>query len=181
MLHWAAGCSERIDVMELLVRHGADVNARMKSGETPMMAAIDRGNTPEIIEWLLDNGTDIETMEHHGGTALIRAGWHNDPKVMFILIDHGANVRAKDEYGYTVLHTAMARHQLDTIEMLIALGADIHAGDDFGNTPLHKAASGSRGSEIADMLVGLGADPYLENKEGKTACRTLRIRFAYDC
>ena len=168
MLHWVAKCSVRTGVFNLLLKHRAEINARMISGETPLMVAIYSNNTPEVIEFLLDNGADIEVTEHHGGSPLIRAGWHKNSAVVTLLLEHGADVRARDEYDMTILHTAMALHGPDVVEMLIERGADIHAKSDFGTTPLHRAAFNSENPRVVELLMDLGAEVNARANNGDT-------------
>ncbi len=68
----AALSSERIPMMELLVAHGADVNAEWK-GEYPVIFAACEAVDPKTLKWLLDHGADpnCDRPERaHKGTAL---------------------------------------------------------------------------------------------------------------
>jgi hypothetical protein len=50
--------SDRIAMMDLLVAHGADVNACWHGDSLPMLHAACEGVAPEVIAWLLAHGAD---------------------------------------------------------------------------------------------------------------------------
>ncbi|HET9223205.1 MAG TPA: ankyrin repeat domain-containing protein, partial [Roseiflexaceae bacterium] len=50
LLHWAAQ-QRRADAVALLIRHGAALDIKDKSGQTPLQTALERGYT-EIAELL---------------------------------------------------------------------------------------------------------------------------------
>jgi len=52
-----------------LVRNGANVNGRMRSGETPLMMAAGYGYT-EIVRTLLESGADVYAVMDNGRNAL---------------------------------------------------------------------------------------------------------------
>jgi hypothetical protein len=59
----------RIPMMELLVAHGADVNARWK-GSFPVLFAPCEAVDPAAIAWLLQHGADPNVRGSQGETAL---------------------------------------------------------------------------------------------------------------
>jgi hypothetical protein len=59
----------RSDMAELLVRHGADVNARNMRRETPLFGAASSGDEA-LVRLLLENGADPSATDIDGGTAL---------------------------------------------------------------------------------------------------------------
>ena len=163
LLHWAAKCSDRTGVIELLLEHGADVNAGMTtSGETPLWVAIDSDNSLEGIEFLLDHGATF------GGWTFVRSGLHEDPAVTTLLLDRGADIRARSEGNNTILHTALDIHGLDVLELLVERGADIHAKNDFGETPLHRAAFNREDPRVVELLLDMGADINVKARDGDT-------------
>jgi len=56
--------------MELLVQAGSDINARNKTGKTPLHWAADSGAV-RAVEWLLKNAAD-DRVEEHGTNMTAR-------------------------------------------------------------------------------------------------------------
>ncbi len=74
----------------LLLKSGADVNARDDDGTTVLMHATYHGYK-EIALLLLDNGADVNTKEPSGSTALSHAIERGHAEVVQILLEAGAS------------------------------------------------------------------------------------------
>ncbi|KAH1013586.1 hypothetical protein HUJ04_002564 [Dendroctonus ponderosae] len=87
-------------------------------------------------------------------------------------IDNGKyTVDQRDCAGYTALHYAARNNHLDICEYLVKKGADVNAVTRAGKaSALHRAASTGR-KEIVLSLLHKGANPDLEDADGKTALR----------
>lgn len=57
-----------LSLLTLFLEDGVDVNATDSRGETALMAAA-IGNTPDVVQWLLDHGADPLRTNHRGFTA----------------------------------------------------------------------------------------------------------------
>jgi len=67
---WIAVSRSYPQIVELLVKHGADVNVKRKdTGMTPLMSASIDGD-PRIVAYLLGHGADIHAKSSKGETAL---------------------------------------------------------------------------------------------------------------
>lgn len=91
------------------INAGANVNARNKLGDTPLLIAARNGRV-NVLKVLLDNGAEINARDDRGETALMRASSNvavgdgpNDVKAVRLLIAGGADVNLKDNNGYTAL------------------------------------------------------------------------------
>lgn len=110
-------------VVKSLVEKGADVNADLGNGTTPLMSAMFRGNI-ELVKVLLDKGADVNRKNLNGMTAMMIA-MSKDTKseLVKVLLDKGADVNAKDNSGSTVLSYAISVGNAEIIAMLRAKGA----------------------------------------------------------
>ena len=179
-LHIAARKGYR-EVVELLLEHGADVNAGAGyNNETVAEFAI-WGNHSEIVELLVSNGADISPLHlavsigdkakerslieggadvnkrTPNGTAPIHIAAHAGFKcIVKLLIDHHANINAISNWDWMPLHSAVDNGYKEIAQLLIAAGADINARDGGGNTPLNYAQKG-RYNEIVKLLRKHGA------------------------
>lgn len=158
------------------IEDGADVNAGLSSGDTPLHVASFKGYA-EVVKRLIEKGADVHatiTRGDPGATPLHLAAMKGHVEVITILLAHGANSRARlggsqrtSTSGALPLHLAATHNQMQAVKVLIAQGADPNAVDDYGDTPLHYAANkGLR--EMARLLVDLGANPNAVDNYGRT-------------
>jgi ankyrin repeat protein len=67
-----AASAGHIEIIELLLRHSADVNAQSSTGNTPLMYACAGGHV-EAVKTLLKNGANVEDHNENGHTPLMEA------------------------------------------------------------------------------------------------------------
>jgi ankyrin repeat protein len=84
-LHTASWNNKK-EAVGALISHGADINARMKDGITPLMDASMRGHA-QIVGVLLAAGADKEMRNNTGETALDIARRCERWKVAEMLVD----------------------------------------------------------------------------------------------
>jgi len=167
-LHGAAEAG-KTEVAELLIRMGADVNAKNVDGlvhigfSTPLHEAANA----EVAELLIRKGADVNARDRGQGTPLHEAAHQGRTKVAELLIRMGADVNARDKYQDTPLHIAADHDQIEVAELLINNGADVNARDNNQSTPLHYAAKNGK-TKVAELLVRKGADVNARNKNQQT-------------
>jgi ankyrin repeat protein len=124
----AAAAEDDIDLVKLLLAHGADPKLYQADNQTPIMAALGgRGvfggggaanpkAAIEVLTALHDAGTEVNIMsiQHHllrtrGGTALHFAVRSGSTEAVKLLVSWGIDVNARDPDGLTALDYAMAR------------------------------------------------------------------------
>jgi ankyrin repeat protein len=151
-LHIAA---ERWDVamVELLVRHGADVHQRRPDGRTAHTLAELHGNQ-EISEWLLAHGAKDERSPLERFVSACARGDRAAADRMLqahpslpseLLIEH-----------HLMMHVPAERGDARVLETMLACGFDPNVKDKDGVTSLHRAAMGGR-AEAVRVLLGYGA------------------------
>jgi ankyrin repeat protein len=136
------------EITKLLLDHGANPNARAKSGATPILMT--RG--AEVIGLLLAGGADARARSKAGETALMEAAIRGDVAGAKLLLDKGADVNAADHRGYTALLLA-AQYDGDSPELLrllLAHGADPTAVAE-GETALSLASKRGE-TEVTKLL-----------------------------
>jgi len=124
----AAAAADDVDLVKLLLTHGADPKLYQADNQTPLMAALGgRGvfggggaanpkAAIEVLNVLHDAGTEVNIMsiQHHllrtrGGTALHFAVRSDSAESIRLLVSWGIDVNARDPDGLTALDYAMAR------------------------------------------------------------------------
>ena len=96
----AAASAGHVDVLSLLLDHGADMDGPGDMGGTPLHHAIRTGEL-EAGQCLLDRGADINAQGEHGWTPLHWAAMTRNIQSVRFLLEHGADVNARDEGGDT--------------------------------------------------------------------------------
>ncbi len=125
-LHWAAHNNDA-DLLDRLIRAGADAKAKNEFGATPMSEAAFVGNTA-VMEKLLKAGADPDSPSADGQTALMVVARTSNVEAAKLLLDHGAHVNAKEnQKDQTALMWAAAESQPSMVDLLVAHGADVNA------------------------------------------------------
>ena len=117
-----------MQAFEMLVEHGADLQAKGKSHETLLHLT----QNPKIAEELVSKGFDIMALEQDMKTPLHHAVSNGCKDMVSFLIEKGANVNAVDKSGETPLRLAVETNRTDLIDILFKNGAK-PAPDDHYN------------------------------------------------
>jgi uncharacterized protein len=207
-LHWAV---ERDDaeMVDLLIRAGARLDARTREGVMPLQLAAVNGSAP-MIDRLLKAGADPNApLTAASDTAVMMAARTGNPDAIRVLVEAGANVNAKETWGgTTALMWAVSEGHSDAVAALLKAGADVNARSNYvaaangrgfeGRTPVanrtdpktEEFASGwltpltlaarEGDVELARILVDAGADVNAVAGDGKTALAIAAFNGNYD-
>ena len=152
-----------IEVMELLIEKGADVNERDASGLSPLITAAMTKNI-KAVEFLMSKGANPEEKFIMGGTVLHWAFFNGHEDIAEVLLNNGASAQSINQTKETPLHVAANHGLVESVKLLIEKGADIKACDIEGKTPLHFAALAmgnpdkDKKEKIIKILTDAGAD-----------------------
>jgi ankyrin repeat protein len=149
----------RLDNVQLLLQHGADVNAANSRGCTALIAAAQTTNTA-VAQLLLDFGADIRAADIKGQNALSKATIKGHVSMMEFLKQRGLSVHAVDSAGSTLLMLAISAQQRVAAEWLLQQGVAIDTVKNSGFTALHIACVSDiyDNAAIVEVLLANGAD-----------------------
>ena len=165
-LHMACSRSN-IETVQLLMDHGADINAVNKYGQTPLhTAAGGDDDCPDLCKLLVKHGTKINAVDEDGNQPLQLACHQDHIETVKFLFSQGADANAVNKHGQTPLHAA-ARGKKDLCKLLVKHGTKVDAVDEDGNQPLHLACHQDY-KETVKFLFSQGADANAVNKHGQT-------------
>jgi ankyrin repeat protein/truncated hemoglobin YjbI len=146
-----AAVMNRVDLVKVLIDHGADVE------RTPYLGRLDDAERP-VADLLIASGKKVPTW------MLPRACRpdvsSNELHRVTVLLDYGASVDDRGRYGLTALHYAVRGGKVPLIKLLLERGAAADALDADGLTPLaHLSKTRSKADPIPvmELLVASGA------------------------
>lgn len=165
-LHAAARIGS--DLLELLLRAGANKDARDSRGRTVLDTAVLSRNLG-IVKTCIAHGVSVNASDVNGDRTLHAAirlhaaaqtkdqyapvRTHNEFEIVELLLESGADVHATDASGKTALSVALECRSAVMVETCIMHGADVNARLDNGDGILHTAAKLASDPEMADFLL----------------------------
>ena len=142
-IHWASE-NGHLQIVDFLVKQGANLNVRDVNGRSPLYRATD------------------------GCTCAIANPRNHFPVVKY-LVEHGADIHANDDRGNSSLHLACIRGNIHLVKCLVNHGADITARTVEGDTPLHQACFTAISRLPVELIntVPVGQTDYLDDNNGE--------------
>ncbi|KAK0631157.1 ankyrin repeat-containing domain protein [Bombardia bombarda] len=173
------GAHDIPDMLDLLLDHGAEIDAQANSG-TAMMNAIRFGQATSV-EYLLSRikapKPDLEvslaneTHDEYSLTALLIACKSGKAECVRLLLKAGARVDHKTADGSYALEYCLqspSESTEETLEALLEYGKpNLHDTDSNGNSALHSINENTPLS-VVQLLVQHGAPTSIVNKDGYT-------------
>jgi len=149
-----------IRAIQLLIDYGVDIDM-MGDDNSPLGYC----ENMDIMEFLIDNGANVNMKNSRGDTPLFRA---RVERMAEILINAGADIHEENELGNTpLLHICKDRRPcyptLPVISTLLENGSDPSHRDISFNTPLHYCEY-----DAVKILIEYGADVEETDKFGQT-------------
>lgn len=172
-LHWAAEL-DRVEVAELLIQAGADLEARTAWGASPFDWAATMGSA-RVAELLLAKGatglnliTAAALGRHNAVRDFVEAGSdlsrHRRRDAPRMPDDHwpADSAHARGDVLSDALYAAARNGHREVVEYLLDQGADVNTRGVFGATALQWAAFNGH-PEVVELLLARGADPDLRD------------------
>jgi ankyrin repeat protein len=157
-LHIAADAGQP-GVVEVLLRAGANIEARSISDQTPLYYAAAAGHA-SVVQQLLEAGANLKARDKYGASILYAAataGEDAEDTVELLL----ERIEHKSKLGRTLLHHAAAAGDKNMVELLIERGVDLDAKTTAGETALYLAMIRER-----DEIVRLLREAKIERRTG---------------
>ena len=140
-----AGAGGHLDAIDLLIKHGADINKKARFGKTPLNHAVG-GGSRAACELLIKHGAALDARNWNGGTLLHEAAFWGQPELIPFFVDKGVEVDNPGKGGSTPLVYATNRARW--------------MKEDEKRAPF---------LECIRTLLHHGANPDTKNKDGQSA------------
>jgi Ankyrin repeats (3 copies)/Ankyrin repeats (many copies) len=152
-----AAAANSIDMVERLLRAGAQANARKNNSKgqvvTPLTQAL-RTDASAAVQRLLQAGASYQTDDPSGWTPMHIAAHESADKSLRALVGAGADVneRTPAYRQQTALQTALQFGSLETARALVQLGADVRLRDNQDKNACDWAQFFKRSAEIQSLV-----------------------------
>ncbi|KAK0666432.1 ankyrin repeat-containing domain protein [Cercophora samala] len=151
------------ECVELLIKHGADINWKDETGRTALYHAIEKGQDGiAAARILLHQHANVDCLVN-GATELWWACYHGNEDLFQALLDAGADPFRRD-LRIPLLHYSVYFGQDGILERMLLYKVDVEEVDYSGDTPLLSVGP-STTVKAVKMLVRRGASVTVVNKE----------------
>ena len=138
-LHGAAGKGS-VELVRMLLEHGAEVNAWTKARSILLLMAAESGIV-EVVQVLIKQGANVDVEDEEEETLLHRAARTGSVELVRMLLEHGADVHARTtgSWCWTPLLMAVGYGDVNIVEvaqMLLEYGSDLNARTKDGSNRL---------------------------------------------
>lgn len=161
-----------VELMELLIKSGEDVNQADSCGKTPFLWLCSDGNIGkkkfnDVVNVLLKHGADINKKDNNERGAIEISYSHSNLEFIEVLCDYNVD----KTIGGEPLLFEITKQSLDYFKRLVDLGVDINQVSQYqhtkGETVLFRAIVLMK-TNLAKFLIKNGADLNCQNVNGET-------------
>ncbi|KAI9827577.1 MAG: hypothetical protein M1832_004927 [Thelocarpon impressellum] len=134
----AASLKDGDELLELLLRKEADVNAQNFAGQTALHFAASKNNLPTARK-LIAAKASARLRDKRGQLPLHRAAAVGSVPMTALLLENNSPLNTADVSGFTALHHAISEGHADTAVHLLRAGAETDRPDEDGRLPIERA------------------------------------------
>ena len=160
-----------VDFVNALVDAGVDIDADLSAGSTALHLAVQRDDLPLLMA-IVAASPDLDKLNGSSNTALaIACQQGQSAGIIDALLTAGAthDIASTNQVGSFPIHACAGSGNPQAVETLVLHGIDPNMRQaNFNATPIIVAAW-SGDADMVELLLGLGADPLLEDNDGQNA------------
>ncbi|XP_014350474.1 M-phase phosphoprotein 8 isoform X3 [Latimeria chalumnae] len=105
------------DILRLLIKKGAKVNAKQKNGTTALIHAAEK-NFLTTVAILLEAGVHVNLQQISGETALMKACKRGNSDIVRLLLEYGADCNILSKHQNSALHYAKQSNNILVYDLL---------------------------------------------------------------
>ena len=139
-----------LELLDLLIQHNVNFNARGPTGATCLHHATEGVNVT-AVESILASGVNIDAVDNGGYSAMHFAALYGHHEAISKLLEGGASVKALSKSKKGPLHCAVTSGKIEAVTVLVDLTLDKNAEDENSNMQL-MIAEQEGFSDIATLL-----------------------------
>lgn len=149
-----------LEIVRLLIDHGAALEAKAKDKRTALMLAISNAH-PAVAAYLLQKGADVNVHSITHYTPIMQAAAKGYLDIMREMIPKADKINTQNDEGRTALMIAARFGHRDIIDLLLARNASLQITDKNGNGAISFA-------ETAELKEYLTQKLEEEKRRGET-------------
>ncbi|MDY0122347.1 MAG: ankyrin repeat domain-containing protein [Sulfurimonas sp.] len=128
------------------------------------LLAINEKAPIDILEYMIDNGANINARDYSNWTPLMRAIETDRTDLALLLIKKGADINLDIKGNNSIAYNAAYRGNIPVLKLLIEKGTNPNLINNFfGDSLLHSAVNGNQKATI-ETLIQLGANVNIKEK-----------------
>lgn len=147
-----------IDMVNMLINAGVDVNGSSNKNISPLHIAADNPiiENYDVIKLLIDANAKVNASDNHGYIPLCYALINVKPAIEIIqlLLDAGSNVNQPTIHNFTAIHLS---NDVNIVKLLIDANADVNVITKTAQSALYMAAINEE-IDLMYLLINAGAN-----------------------
>ena len=169
---YASKAKEGLDILDLLLKKGVNVNWQNSKEDTALMLATDMQDVAVFKVLINVEQIDIEKPNLKRDTPLIVAASHDNEEIISTLLVRKADIYAKNKLGCNAVHVACINGNKEMLQIIldnhsIEISRIQRERDLQGKTPLLLAKTASHNASIlVEHLISTNADMKAADRHG---------------